>query len=251
MIQVQNLNYASGNINILSDINTTIQKDSMTAIIGPNGAGKTSFLKCLSGAKTSYQGTIKYENKNIKDFSLSELAKKRSVMSQANPISFPFTAFEIVMMGRNPYISKTSVKQDNEISSYLLNLVEAYQFKDRLFPSLSGGEQQRVQLARVLAQIWDIKNSIIFLDEPTSALDLKHQHHVLDLVRDLAIEKSVTIVCILHDLRLVQHYTENVILMSEGNIKASGKTSSVLTTENLSEVYKLPVKILEKFHMNF
>ena len=190
MITVSGLDLKSGHKQILRNINLRIKPGRVTSILGPNGAGKTSLLKCLSGDAISYAGDIQLRQRPLKHYSLSELARQRAVLSQANPVTFPFTAMEIVMLGRNPYLSENNLKKDTEIAGHVLNEVDAWQFKDRLFPTLSGGEQQRVQLARVLAQIWEQQEAILFLDEPTAALDLKHQHEILELTRRLSRQKT-------------------------------------------------------------
>ena len=152
------------------------------------------------------------------------------------------------MMGRNPYLTNTSIKQDIAIAEQALNEVDAYQFKDRLFLTLSGGEQQRVQLARVLTQIWEQQDAILFLDEPTSALDLKHQHQILELARILSVEKLMTVICILHDINLATHYTDQAILMLDGEIYKNGNSKEMLCTENIQHVYQLSDTIIDKFH---
>lgn len=250
MIEVDKLNLSIGNAKVLQEIDIIIRPYKITSILGPNGAGKTSLLKCLSGARIPYTGSIKLNEHLLSDYSLIELAKQRAVLSQSNPVTFPFTTMEIVMMGRNPYLNESNIKTDVEIAEYLLNQVDAYHFKDRLFPTLSGGEQQRVQLARVLAQIWEKKNTVLFLDEPTSALDIRHQHQILQLSKKLVEEKSMTIICILHDLNLTKYYSDNAILMLNGKIHSSGNTNEVLSAKNLEYVYQLPKNIIERFHLN-
>ena len=249
MITVSGLDLKSGHKQILRNINLRIKPGRVTSILGPNGAGKTSLLKCLSGDAISYAGDIQLRQRPLKHYSLSELARQRAVLSQANPVTFPFTAMEIVMLGRNPYLSENNLKKDTEIAGHVLNEVDAWQFKDRLFPTLSGGEQQRVQLARVLAQIWEQQEAILFLDEPTAALDLKHQHEILELTRRLSRQKDMTVICILHDIHLAQHYSAEAILMLAGAIYATGNSDTVLCTKNIQHIYQLPDQVIEKFHL--
>ena len=250
MIEVSRLNYHVNSKQVLTDISTEIEPCKLTTILGPNGAGKTSLLKCLSGTINNFSGTVKYNNRNIKDYSLHELSTFRAVLSQSNPVSFPFSVLEIVLMGRNPFKEMSNSNQDHEIATEALNIVDALHLKDRVFPTLSGGEQQRVQLARILTQLWNINNSILFLDEPTSALDLKHQHEVLETVKSLTIENNMTVVCILHDLNLAAYYSDKTILMLEGKLFSNGETNQILTENNIEEVYNLPVEMIRKFHFN-
>lgn len=249
MITVSGLTLQSGHKQILQDINLTIKPGRVTSILGPNGAGKSSLLKCLSGDAIRYAGEIRLRRRPLKHYSLSELARQRAVLSQANPVTFPFTAMEIVMLGRNPYLSENNLKRDTDIAGHVLNEVDAWRFRDRLFPTLSGGEQQRVQLARVLAQIWERQGAILFLDEPTAALDLKHQHEILELTRRLSREKDMTVICILHDIHLAQHYSTEAILMLAGKIYQAGNSDKVLSTRNIRHIYQLPDQVIEKFHL--
>ena len=250
MITVFGLDLKSGPKQILQNINLTIQPGRVTSILGPNGAGKTSLLRCLSGDAIRYTGEIRLRERPLKHYSLAELARLRAVLSQANPVTFPFTALEIVMLGRNPYLSENNLKRDTDIAGHALNAVDAWQFKDRLFPTLSGGEQQRVQLARVLAQIWEQREAILFLDEPTAALDLKHQHEILALARRLAAEKAMTVICILHDIHLAQHYSTEAILMRAGAIYQAGASDQALSAANIQHIYQLPDQVMAKFHLS-
>jgi heme transport system ATP-binding protein len=248
MIEANRLTYRIDTAHVLHDINMSIRPGKVTAILGPNGAGKTSLLKCLSGTIKNYTGDIKYNNQDIHDYSLLELSLKRAVLSQANLINFPFSVMEIVTMGRNPHIYNNDPKGDLEIVIEALNTVDALHLKNRIFPTLSGGEQQRVQLARVLAQIWEQENVTLFLDEPTSALDLKHQHQVMQLVNKLSTQKAISVVCILHDLNLALHYTDYAILMNNGVIHISGRTNDILNTDNIENVYQISSEIMQQFY---
>jgi heme transport system ATP-binding protein len=248
MIEVEQLNYRVNTAQVLNDINLKITSAKVTTILGPNGAGKTSLLKCLSGTIKNYSGSIKYNSKDIHDYTLSELSTVRAVLSQSNPVNFPFNVMEIVMMGRNPHIHNSNSKYNREIAVEALNQVDAYHLKERIFPTLSGGEQQRVQLARVLSQIWEQDNACLLLDEPTSALDLKHQHQILQLVNKLTKEKSMSVICILHDLNLATYYADEAVLMLDGKLFDNGETNATLTESNLEQVYQLPQAMIRQFH---
>jgi len=166
----------------LKGIDLDVPRGSIFGLLGPNGAGKSTLLKCLTGSYHPNAGMIKLDDKPLAHYSLDRLSRKRAVLSQSNPINFPFTVFEIGRRGRNPYVKNNSAPNDMEVSLAALESVDALHLKERIFPTLSGGEQQRVQLARVLAQLWEQENAYLFLDEPTSALDLKHPHQFLSLV---------------------------------------------------------------------
>ncbi len=181
MIQALNITYQAKEKTLLRNASLTLDNGKITAILGSNGAGKSTLLKCLSGGLTPTNGSIMLEDKALQTYPLRDLAKKRAVLSQSPEIGFPFTVLEIVLMGRAPH-QQNPIK-DHEIAIEALQLVDAANLKDRLLPTLSGGEQQRVHLARVLAQLWEQQDCYLFLDEPTSALDIKHQHQVLELLK--------------------------------------------------------------------
>ncbi len=249
MIVASNLGYRAGYTDVIATIDTTIKANTITAILGPNGAGKSTLLKCLSGSIRDHNGTVFFKDKNIHSYPLKTLAQMRSVLSQLNRISFPFTVREIVQMGRSPY-GDGMRRSDNEIIDSVLEAVDANYLSDRIFPTLSGGEQQRVQLARALAQIWEQDDALLFLDEPTSALDIKHQHQILDLARKLVDKNGLTIVCVLHDLNLALHYTDNILLMKGGHLYKQGKTVETLSVKNIEDVFQVPSELINKFHLN-
>ncbi len=244
LLVAKNITYKVGNNTILNDFSTTIQPGKLTVILGPNGAGKSTLMKCLTGSVKPDAGTITLDGRYLKDYPLRELAKKRAVLSQSIPISFPFKAIEIVRMGRNPYQEKKEKAAELEISKLAIESVEAWHLRERLFMTLSGGEQQRIQIARVLAQVWEKEHSFLFLDEPTSALDLKHQYHLLELFRMLCDEKKFTIVIVMHDLKLASQFADVAILMKHGCKSTDGNSKDVISAQNICELYELPTKYL-------
>jgi len=248
MITAENINYKIGDTIILDAVSAQIENGKITAILGPNGAGKSTLLKCLTGSYHPNAGVIKLDDKPLAHYSLDRLSRKRAVLSQSNPINFPFTVFEIVMMGRNPYVKNNSAPNDMEVSLAALESVDALHLKERIFPTLSGGEQQRVQLARVLAQLWEQENAYLFLDEPTSALDLKHQHQFLSLVCQLAQDKQFAICIILHDLALAMRYTDHVLLLKNGKLFAAGKPLEVIHAKNIENVFEVPADFVFTNH---
>jgi iron complex transport system ATP-binding protein len=226
---------------ILEDVSVEIPLAKVTAILGPNGAGKSTLLKCLTGFRKVDTGKVNINGMSIDNYSLESLSRLRAVMSQSTSIDFPFTTLEVVKMGRNPYASESTPRQDDEIAYKALESVDGLSLKDRIFPTLSGGEQQRIQLARVVAQLWGEKNGYLFFDEPTSALDLKHQHQILTLICGLAREKNMAITIVLHDLNLALRYADRVFLMKSGRLFASGETHDVLTSKNIETVFEVSI----------
>ncbi|WP_288902851.1 heme ABC transporter ATP-binding protein [uncultured Sneathiella sp.] len=242
MIDAENIVYSIGGQRILANVYATFKPGEVTAILGPNGAGKSTLLKCLTGDLKPDEGRVLLAGKDLKHFSLTELSRRRAVLSQANPISFPFTAHEIVVMGRNPYSLEKTTASNAEIAEEALNLVDAWHLRDRSYPTLSGGEQQRVQFARVLSQIWGQEGACLFLDEPTSALDLRHQHQLMDLVQKLAVEKKLTVIIVMHDLNLAYHCTDRCFFIREGWIRGGGTSKDLITADTIAEIFDLPMK---------
>lgn len=241
MIIAEKVTFNVNGKSILNDVSVQIPFAKVTAILGPNGAGKSTLLKCLTGLKQCDSGKISFNGAALNSYSLESLSRLRAVLSQSTPVDFPFTAFEIVKMGRNPYGNDNSAQQDDDIVNKALASLDALAMKDRIFPSLSGGEQQRVQLARVVAQLWEQQSAYLFLDEPTSALDLKHQHQVLNLVTELAANRNMAIIIVLHDLNLALRYADQVLLLKDGKLFASGDTRNVLTAKNIESVFEVPI----------
>lgn len=243
MITAEHISYYIRDEAILHDASLHIAPGQVTAILGPNGAGKSTLLKCLTGIIDPNDGAVRLEGKPLGDYPLEALARKRAVLSQSNPINFPFTALEIVLMGRNPYARQTSAVEDETIALEALACVDAEELKDRVFPTLSGGEQQRVQMARILAQLWEQDDAYLFLDEPTSALDLKHQHQLLRLVRNLALDRGFGVCLILHDLQLAYRYADRVVLLKDGAVFSDGATEDVLTESHICDVFELDAEL--------
>lgn len=240
MITAKHIAYGVGDTQILDDVCVSLKPGTVTAILGPNGAGKSSLLKCLSGTLSPCRGDIYFNGVNLQGYPLEDLSRRRGVLSQSIALHFPFTVFELVMMGRHPYIDSPASQDDKQVVQWALESVDAWSLKDRVFPSLSGGEQQRVQLARVLGQIWAQQQACLFLDEPTAALDLKYQHQIFQLIGQLADDYALTVCVILHDPQLARRYCDQAILMQQGQVFAAGSTARVLAPENIECVYEVP-----------
>lgn len=243
MIVAKNLSVVADKKTIVAGVNLTLEPGKVHVIVGPNGAGKSTLLGCLTGSLKPSSGQVILNNKQLSDYNFRELAQQRAVLSQSISVDFYFKAYEIVMMGRNPHIVKNESVDDDQIIDEVLEKVDAKELKDRIFPTLSGGEQQRIQLARVLAQVWRQKKAALFLDEPTAALDLKHQHQLFGLLKTLATDQGWTIVIIVHDLRLAKIYGDKVILMKAGSIYDQGETADTLNHDNITKVFEIPAEL--------
>lgn len=223
---------------IVSGIDFEVRAGEILAIIGPNGAGKSTLLGALAGDH-GYGGSVRVCDREVSEWSTRELALLRSVLRQSNAISFPFSVLDVVKMGRAPWRQITDVEEDDRIIAQELLRSDTFQFAERSFPSLSGGERARVALARAIAQ----RPALLLLDEPTAALDVNYQEQVLAIARRYARQGNAVIV-VLHDLAAAAAYADRVLLLSEGGQRLCGTPDEVLTAELLSEVYRHPVRVL-------
>lgn len=237
MIEAKNVSVAVGAKKILNDVSVEIKAGEVVVLLGANGAGKSTLLKAMCGDVKLTSGEIYLENRCLSAWNYHELARKRAVLSQHSTLNFPFTAQEVALLGRNPHIRGRESKKDLEIVSEALQLVEAAHLADQSFPTLSGGEQQRVHLARVLAQIWERQTErYLLLDEPVASLDLAHQHLTLQTARNFARENTA-VLCVLHDLNLAAAYADKIMILQNGRVFACGKPWKVLKSEIIREVF--------------
>lgn len=238
-----------GSKQLLDQVSLTVEPGEILALLGPNGAGKSTFLKVLAGEFEQYQGEVFLNGRGRNDWSREGLARTVGVLPQHSELAFPFSAAEVVMLGRLPH--STGRRRDNDIVQQALRKVDGWHLRDAAYPSLSGGEKQRVQLARVLAQIWDDTGDgarYLLLDEPTSALDLAHQHQTLALAREWADQQGVGVLAILHDMNLAATYADRIGLLQLGRLKAVGPIDTVLTPELLEPVFGINVTLMKHPH---
>jgi iron complex transport system ATP-binding protein len=223
---------------ILSSIDLEVRSGEVLALVGPNGAGKSTLLSVLSGDLTPAVGTVELDGRPIGSYRPLELARRRAVLSQANVVSFPFRVLEIVQMGRSPWIRTAELADDQAAVLEAIEATDIAHLLGRRFTTLSGGEQARVSLARVLAQ----RTPVVFLDEPTASLDLRHQEDVMRLARELAaIGRAVVVV--VHDLSLAGAYADRIALLDAGRLDAVGSPADVMTADRVGRVYGLEVQI--------
>lgn len=216
---------------LLGGVDFELRRGQIHALLGPNGAGKSTLLKVLSGDISVDHGEVFIEAKPLGSQSKLELAKQRAVLPQLNTMAFPLSVEEVVAMGRYPYADR--LLEHNQLAvTQSMQQAGITHLSQRSYPSLSGGEQQRTQLARVLAQDTDI----LLLDEPLSALDIAHQLQTMELLKQLA-EEGKAIVIVLHDINLALRYTSHVTLLQEGKVFAQGNTAGVLGQKALREVF--------------
>ncbi|AYA40438.1 heme ABC transporter ATP-binding protein [Xenorhabdus nematophila] len=243
LIEVQNLNYFIGQHQIIHDVSLSVRQGEIIAIIGPNGAGKSTLLRLLTGYIPPSSGKCLLKGIPISHWPTQQLARTRAVMRQYSSLSFPFRVEEVIAMGRVPHgNAHKKIAIDEAIA-----LTECEELRQRNYSQLSGGEQQRVQLARVLAQLWhpESTESCLFLDEPTSALDLYHQQHTLRLVHRLTRQSPLAVCCVLHDLNLAALYADKIFLLHKGKLVASGTPQDVLRDDILRQWYQADLGVTQ------
>lgn len=252
MIEINNLYSGYENIDIIKNISININKGENLCIIGPNGCGKSTLLKTIANI-IDYRGHIKIDNLEVSSLNRKNLAKKIGLMSQISQIYFPYSVYDSVSIGRYAYNNNLFglSKKDKEIILDCIDKVGLIDYKDKMINELSGGQLQRVFLAKVFAQDPDI----ILLDEPTNHLDLKHQIELLENLNKWTKENNKIVIAVLHDLNLVQYIADNVLLLNDGVMIKYGKVNEVLKDDVLKRVYGLDirefmVKILKKWEQN-
>ncbi len=245
MIEATGISVSIGAKRIVSDVDFEMRPGEIAAIVGPNGSGKTTFLKALSG-DLPYTGRVAINNRDIAGLKPWETASMRAVLPQATALSFPFTVHEVVKLGLMSGRSGALAGEERNLPERALARVDLDGFAGRFYQELSGGEQQRVQLARVLCQVWapvlEGKPRYLFLDEPISSLDIKHQLTIMDIARDFA-RRGGGVVAILHDLNLTAMYADRIYVMHRGRLAAAGSPRDVLKDDLISKVFECDLKV--------
>jgi iron complex transport system ATP-binding protein len=239
-IETQNLSFAYDDRAVLNGVSIAVGTGEMVGILGPNGSGKTTLLKILS-AVVRGRGEVKISGQDISAYRRHDLSRICAVVAQENRVNFPYTVAEIVLMGRANHHSALALegKKDLEAARASMELTDALSLADRYLHELSGGEKQRVMIARALAQ----EPRILLLDEPSAFLDLKHQVQIFDLLQRLNLEHGLTIVAALHDLNLAALFFSRLILLRDGKVYRDGSPSEVLTAPTIEEVYGIRVRV--------
>lgn len=243
MFDVQNLSYHAGRRPLLRDVSVQARPGELLAVVGANGAGKSTLLRLLSGDLAPSAGVVRFGGRALGDIPAAELARRRAVLTQQHTLSLAFRVRELVLMGRYPYFRGQPTAHDQSVVEQALQLVGLTRLAERSYPTLSGGEQQRAQLARVLAQVWEAEKGFLLLDEPLTGLDLNHQHHTLEVARAL-VQRGFGVVAVLHDLNLAAQYADQLLLLRQGQVVAAGRPAEVLTPAHIRHAFDVDVALL-------
>lgn len=223
---------------LLDAVDLDVHAGEVLALVGPNGAGKSTLLGVVAGDTTPESGRTVLDGTDLRKWRLGDLARRRALLTQANSVAFPFSVREVVAMGRAPWTGLDEGDDDEAIIDSSLAATDTTHLQGRTFPTLSGGEKARVSLSRALAQ----RTGILLLDEPTAAVDLRHQEIVLELARSVA-DAGGAVVVVLHDLALAAAWSDRMVMISDGRVRAQGAPAEVLTPDLVHEVYQQPVLI--------
>jgi len=242
MLEIRDISVNYGERRVLSNVSLNLVEGEILALIGPNGAGKSTLVRALAGLIPVQHGSITINGKDAAHLAPAQRARQFAFVPQAAVMPPAFTAWETVLLGRTPYINwlGQASSDDEDIARQAMQRTQTTELAPRRVGELSGGEQQRLLLARAIAQ----RTPILVLDEPTSHLDLQFQINLLDLVKSLARQERLAVILVLHDLNLVARVADHVALLVGGQIRAAGTPVQVLTPELLTGAYQVPLQVL-------
>ncbi len=235
MLQLENITLGYGKQIILSGINLTVEQGEMLGVIGPNGSGKSTLIKGICRLLKPETGRVMIGGDDASRLTRGQLARLMAVVPQAPNLPDTFTAFEIVLMGRTPYLGRFRFEgmTDFDIAWKAMGITNTQEIAERRMDEISGGQKQLLTIARALTQ----EPKLILLDEPTAHLDINYQIETLDFIRRLCKERNLAAVAVLHDLNLAAQYCDRIALLSRGKIRAEGSPDEVITEQNVKEVY--------------
>ena len=242
-VKINDLTFSYDEEPVLEKINLTIETGKFYGLLGPNGSGKTTLLRAIAGLLDVKTGTILVRDKDLKRFGTRDLAKEMAVVPQNTEVRFGFSVFDLVLMGRAPYLSRFAAEgsKDLRIAQEMMELTDIWRLRDRSINTLSGGEKQRTVIARALTQ----QTGIILLDEPVSQLDIYHQIEIIKKLKVWNRERGITVVAALHDLNLAAAFCDYLILMNHGKIHSMGTPDEILKRETIKEIYGVEVEIIK------
>lgn len=241
LLEARELSFSYGGRPVLRDVGVRVRRGEIVGVLGPNGSGKSTLIRILSGVLTGYTGSAMLDGEEIGRVPRRTLARSLAVVPQEPVFGFPFTAMEIVLMGRHPHLAGLAFESDADIAlaRTALERCGVSELAARPIHELSSGERQRVVFARALAQ----QPRALLLDEPASFLDVRHQVEIYDIVRRLATEQECGVLTVMHDLNLAAEYCDRIYLIQNGSIEAEGPTEEVFTYTNLTRVFRTEVYV--------
>ena len=245
MVEVKDLSYRVQERILMQAATLTFEPQLFHVIMGANGAGKSTLLKVASGLLQPTTGIVLLQGKEIRLYTKRELAIKRAVLSQHYHIAFPITVSEVILMGRYPFYSNMLSAKDRRICQEVIQLMHLEELSGRYYHTLSGGEAQKVQMCRVLAQIWEAKDGedkVLFLDEPVSNLDVKYQYQLMQIARELC-RHPITVIAILHDLNLALTFADRILFMKEGEMVYDLRNPKEISSQVIHDVFDIQATV--------
>ena len=238
-IEIKSLSFSYSSHKILDDVSLAVQDSEIVSLVGPNGSGKTTLIKCIDRILRP-KGSIFLDGRDIDSFSRQEIARTIGYVPQSSTSSLSTTVFDTVLMGRRPHIGWQVSDADLDKVAGILELLHLEELAMRDFSQLSGGQKQKVLIARALAQ----EPAVLLLDEPTSNLDMRHQLEVMEIVKDMVHEKKISAVMAIHDLNLAYRFSDKLAMMVKGKIYAKGSPGSLLSAENMAAVFGIEALVM-------
>lgn len=235
MISLTNVSFSYGPIQALDEVSLMVGEGEFFMVAGPNGSGKSTLLKLMAGLEQPHKGTVQLMGRSLATYRRRERARKMAYLPQSVPLDFPFTALEVVLMGRHPHLRLLQMEGPEEMNKAMeaMRRTDVSHLWNRPVTALSGGERQRVFLAQALCQ----EPRVLLLDEPTAALDPAHQVCLMDLLEELRHERHLTVIMVSHDINLAAMYGDRVLLLKDGRIVCQGSPEEVFTFRTLEETY--------------
>lgn len=241
MIEIRNLVKSYGDKKVIDNVTTTIEKGKITSFIGPNGAGKSTLLSIVSRLIPKNSGEVIIEGKPLEKWDNNELAKKISILKQANNINIRLTVRELVSFGRFPYSQGNLTSEDIRYIDEAIEYMKLKDLEHRYLDQLSGGQRQRAYIAMVIAQ----NTEYILLDEPLNNLDMKHSVEIMKILRNLVNELGKTIAIVIHDINFASCYSDNIVALKDGRVVEEGDTDKIINRDSLNKIFDMDFKVTD------